>query len=378
MVEHGQVDTMRSWLAGFSDAQIEGHAPLAIAAAWVSGFAGERDRAVRFAEAARLGHWDGDMPDGTASLESALAIMCAALGLGGVSGMHAAAQRAVELEPPTSPWRTGALVLLGEAEVLGGDFTAARSTLEEAVKLTVGKHASGATSLAYLAFAELQLGHVKQALLHVQRAHAIVEQPGMAGHMPNISTYSVLAYMLSQRGDLEGSAQAVQRASELLPRLTDAYWWQMSFARILLPDARAGRCSPDRAGGTHTDDQAGDEPSPGRTGGRRLHPTRERRQRWTSARAPPHLQGSRPHRPRPGTIRRDRATLVQTHWRATVARSHGPPRTAGRRRAISRTSVPGQVVVGWDDVVRGSVPANRSPRSCRRQPAAFSAEQRFT
>jgi LuxR family maltose regulon positive regulatory protein len=237
MVEHGQVETMRRWIAGFTDEEIERHAPLAIGAAWVCGFAGERDRALQFAEAARQGSWHGTMPDGTASLESALAIMCASLGLGGVSGMRAAAARAVELEPLTSPWRTGALVLLGEAQTLEGDFEHARATLEDAARLAIGRTATGATSLAYLAFIELQQGELETAFVHAQRAHGIVEQPGMTSHVPNISTYSVLASILTRQGDLAGAAEAVQRVEALLPRLTDAYWWQLCLTRILLAPA---------------------------------------------------------------------------------------------------------------------------------------------
>jgi LuxR family transcriptional regulator, maltose regulon positive regulatory protein len=234
MVEGGQVETMRSWIAGFQDAQIKGHAPLAIAAAWVSALAGDGERAARFAEAARRGSWDGPMPDGTASLESALAIMSSAFGLGGLSGMHTATQRAVDIEPPTSRWRDLALLLLGVAQTLKGDFANARDALHEAVELSGGATSTGATSLAYLALISLQEGDEDAALRHAQRAHAVVDRPGMRNYMPSICAYTVVAHLLSRRGDLQGAAVAVERANHLLPRLTQAYWWQMIVTRILL------------------------------------------------------------------------------------------------------------------------------------------------
>jgi hypothetical protein len=40
MAQGGQIETVRSWLAGFDDARIEGHAPLAVVAAWVSALSG--------------------------------------------------------------------------------------------------------------------------------------------------------------------------------------------------------------------------------------------------------------------------------------------------------------------------------------------------
>jgi hypothetical protein len=46
------------------------------------------------------------MPVGTASLESALAIMSCAFGLDGISSMHQAARRAVELDPAATWHRT--------------------------------------------------------------------------------------------------------------------------------------------------------------------------------------------------------------------------------------------------------------------------------
>jgi LuxR family transcriptional regulator, maltose regulon positive regulatory protein len=235
--ERGQGETLRSWLAGFSDAQIEAHAPLAIAAAWVTALAGEGERAARFADAARRGSWDGPMPDGSASLESALAIMSSAFGLGGLSSMRAAAQRAVDLEPATSPWRPLALMLLGIARTLEGDFANARDVLDEAVQLTGGETPISAVSLAYLAVIAIQGCDDEAAWRHAQRSHAIVERPGLRNYLPSVCTYGVVANLLSRRDDPERAAIATERANELLTQLTEAYWWQMIETRIKLAPA---------------------------------------------------------------------------------------------------------------------------------------------
>ena len=230
----GRGETLRSWVAGFDDVQIEGHAPLAIAAAWVTALAGERERSARFADAAQRGSWDGAMPDGSASLESALAIMSGAFGLGGLSSMGAAAQRAVDLEPATSPWRPLALFILGVARTLQGELAAARDVLDEAVELAGGETTISAASLAYLAVIALQKGDDEAAWHHAQRSHAIVERPGLRNYLPSVCTYAVVANLLSRRGDLDGAAVAIERANELLPRLTEAYWWLMIEMRIRL------------------------------------------------------------------------------------------------------------------------------------------------
>jgi LuxR family maltose regulon positive regulatory protein len=266
MVEGGQVETIRSWIAGFDDALIKGHAPLAIAAAWVAALTGERERATRFATAALRASWDGPMPDGTASLESALALMSSAFGLGDLSGMRTAAQRAVDLEPATSPWRAGGLVLLGIAQTLEGDFVNAREALEEVVRRTRGATATGASSLAYLAFIRFQEGDADAAWDQARRAHAIVERPGMNSNMPSAITYAMVANLLSRRGDLEGAALAVESANELLPRLTDVFWHQMIHTRVLLAPALAALGRREAAAARLDEAQAllGEHPDAGR------------------------------------------------------------------------------------------------------------------
>ena len=248
MSERGQGETLRSWIAGFDDAQIEGHAPLAIAAAWVCALTGDGERAARFGGAARNGSWDGAMPDGSASLESALAIMSSAFGLGGLSGMRAAAQRAVDLEPVTSPWRALALFILGLAETLQGDFANASVALAEAVRLGGDDTPTGAASLAYLAVIALQEGDDETAWRHARHSHATVDRPSLRSYLPSISTYGVVAHLLSRRGDFDEAAVAIARANELLPRLNEAYWWLMIEARIRLAPALTRLGRQDEAG----------------------------------------------------------------------------------------------------------------------------------
>jgi LuxR family transcriptional regulator, maltose regulon positive regulatory protein len=233
-MERGQVETVRHWLSWYTDQQLEQNAPLAVAAAWIFGYMGERDRALRFAEAARHSSWQGPMPDGAASLESAVSTLSAVLAIGGITGMAADAQRTVDLEPTDSPWRTGALTLLGQAQAINGDFERATATLQEAERLTAGNHASSATTLAYLAFIDLRTGQLERATERAERAHTIAEQPTMATFLPNIATYSVVAAVYTSRGDLEAAAHAVARAEGLMPRLTDAFWWQLCLTHILL------------------------------------------------------------------------------------------------------------------------------------------------
>ena len=202
MADRGQIETVRSWLAGFDDPQLEGHAPLAVATAWIAALTGERERAARFAEAARRGSWEGPMPDGTASLESALAVMSSAFGVDGLSRMRRVAQRAVDLEPAPGRHRAIALQLLGIAQTLQGELGPARDLLAEAVRLAGEETSIGALSLAQLAVISLREGDQEAAFAHAQRAHAIVQRPRMRADLASVGTWSVVAHLLCRRGDL--------------------------------------------------------------------------------------------------------------------------------------------------------------------------------
>ena len=119
------------------------------------------------------------------------------------------------------------------------DFASAREALDESVQLSGGETATGVFALAWLAMISLREGDEEEAFRHAQRARVVAERPGMRNYMPSIGAYSVVAHLPSRRGDLGGAARACDRVNELLPRLTEAYWWQMIETRILLAPALA-------------------------------------------------------------------------------------------------------------------------------------------
>ena len=69
----------------------------------------------------------------------------------------------------------------------------------------------------------------------------------MRGDLASVVTYSVVAHLLSRRGDLDGAAVALRRANERLPRLTEAFWWLMIETRILLAPVLAALGRGDEA-----------------------------------------------------------------------------------------------------------------------------------
>jgi LuxR family maltose regulon positive regulatory protein len=235
LAQRGQIETVRDWLAEFSDAQLRDHPPLAIVGAWMAALDGEGERAERLASWARRGSWQGPMPDGSASLASALALMPK---VAGVSQMYADARKAVDLEPPGSPWRPTALLRLGVAQSLTGGDAAAVEAFREAVALTgPGSNqgpTSGGAALAYLAWISLDRGDVDVAWDYAGQALERAERPGMGGYMPNIATYAVVADLRARRGELSAAATAIDRVDELLPKATETAWWLKAHAALLI------------------------------------------------------------------------------------------------------------------------------------------------
>jgi LuxR family maltose regulon positive regulatory protein len=237
LAEQGYVETLRAWLRGFSAEQIAGHPPLAIAAAWVHALSGEAVTARRYAEAAHHGTWEGPMPDGSASLQSALAIMDSAFGQASVTRMKDVAAHAVELEPSASRHRAIASQMLGIALVLHGDLDDARAMLTEAVELATDRHATRSLSLTHLALLDHLQGRDEQAIEQIRQAYAVVDTPGMRTDLGSVGVYSLFAYLMTRHQELESAAEAADRATALLPRLTPAFWWLMVEARIFLAPA---------------------------------------------------------------------------------------------------------------------------------------------
>jgi len=117
----GHGDTLDRWLRSFDDATFARHPPLAILGGWIHGLHGRPDAADRLADIAERSSFAGDPGDGSASFESARAMLRAIMGRRGPEDVLANAAFAVAAEAQGSPWRTMAFALLGSAHLMLGD-----------------------------------------------------------------------------------------------------------------------------------------------------------------------------------------------------------------------------------------------------------------
>ena len=127
----GQMSTVQRWLSAVGDSAIEDYPPLAVLAGWITALTGQTAEAEHWAAIVDAASFDLVPLDGSASFDSARAMLRAVMCPAGPEQMLADASFAVAQEPPWSPWRDTALYLCAEAHLLIGDVDQAGALFAE-------------------------------------------------------------------------------------------------------------------------------------------------------------------------------------------------------------------------------------------------------
>ncbi|MBO2447416.1 hypothetical protein J4573_09990 [Actinomadura barringtoniae] len=221
----GRPAMVQSWLEAIGDDRIETTAVAALCAARVAAMVGDRHGTRRWLDVAgKLGH-DGPLPDGTRSLESAIALVRSDFGFDGVPDMVQSAEVAASIETnPSSPWFAQARLNLGYGRYLSGEPHHSIPPLEEAAQSHAAMPLVRILALAVLSLAEGELGRVAQADELAQAARRAADDRGL-GDAPEGSLVStalgvaaVRAGNLGEaRGELERSLRVRWRTVGLSP-----------------------------------------------------------------------------------------------------------------------------------------------------------------
>jgi LuxR family maltose regulon positive regulatory protein len=191
----GRLRTVRAWLDALDYDGLTGYPPLALTAAWISATNGDPLRAQRYLHAAERGSFAGPLPDGSASLESGIAVVRAAMGSLGLERMCLDAAAAVELEPPGSPWHPAAMTALGVAHALTGATDLAVKELELAARLgEESQRPATAVALGQLSLLAAERGDWPTAEREAARAVEHVT----TGHIQDL-VFSLLAFVAAAR-----------------------------------------------------------------------------------------------------------------------------------------------------------------------------------
>jgi LuxR family transcriptional regulator, maltose regulon positive regulatory protein len=245
----GRGPVLLRWLSAFTDEQIAGYPPLALAAAWTS-LGVESGGIERWTAAAARGSYEGPLSDGTTSLESALALLRATIARDGVTRMGEDAARFTELEAEDSAWWPRACYMEGAAARLSGDTELARPRLEEGERLAaafglVTVRAMCLAQLAALAIAEESWSYAaelaKQATDELLRA-------GLVGIVTVAPVYTISALVHAHQGEVETARAEIRHSRTLIEEDSEVAAWlavdcRLTLARasLLLADVAAAR-----------------------------------------------------------------------------------------------------------------------------------------
>jgi LuxR family maltose regulon positive regulatory protein len=204
---------VRGWLGRLDDDTLVACPPVAVTAAWIWALSGDPVRAQSSVLRAEKATVPGPLPDGSSSLDSAVATFTALSCPLGVDRMVEDARTAVRLELPGSPWRSIALAALGVAHVLTGQ-PAERELTAAAEPDGNGQRLGAALAHAELALVALEQGE-RGAEAHAQASHDLVESGELRESVLAMLTYAVCAWVAARRSDVEAARRLAGAAQRL-------------------------------------------------------------------------------------------------------------------------------------------------------------------
>ena len=222
----GRIASTERWLESLPEEMIAHDAALCLVKAWISALYGEREESEKFLALAEGGSHDGPLPDGTASVESGVALVRGVFGYGGVRAMAEAIQSAADLESERiSPRTVLANLGLGLSLYYRGDTSRARKPLEEGLRLTsIDQPVLRVVMLSALSFVAGDEGHLEEAESLAREARKAVErfklQEVPQSTVANIALGRVLAKrskLAEARVELENGILLRQRHADLNP-----------------------------------------------------------------------------------------------------------------------------------------------------------------
>ncbi len=230
----GGISRVRGWLDALDEKVVRSYLPLAAMATWIWALTGDAPRAQWSLRVVESGSYDGPLPDGSASLESAVRRARAALAPYGVEAMRADGRRAVALEPPGSPWHTMASSLHGCACLFTGARDEAVQEFERAARLG-RKVAETSFALAQRALIAAEEGDWRTAAVCADDSRRLVESADLQTSLSSLTTYLASARVALHRGDIQAAVTATAGAQRLYRQPSPvAFPWLAAQTAILL------------------------------------------------------------------------------------------------------------------------------------------------
>ncbi len=221
--ESGRGATVGSWLGWLEErSYMERNQAVAMQGAMALSVLGQAEAAERWADAAERGSFEGELPDGSQSIGSWLALLRAFRGSEGAERMRADAQEAVETLARSSAWRPAALAVLAMSRWILGDTQDADDLFERIAQegLDLGVPNAVTVALAERGAIAIERGDWGEAEELAHRALLMLRSFRMEEIPLNALAYTIAARTALHRGDARAGAEMLTRAQRLRPRLT--------------------------------------------------------------------------------------------------------------------------------------------------------------
>jgi LuxR family transcriptional regulator, maltose regulon positive regulatory protein len=218
----GDMSTVLRWLSSVGDHAVEEYPPLAVLAGWVTVLTGQTAAAERWAAVVDAASFDEVPMDGTASFDSARAMLRAVRCAAGPKEMMADCNVAMRQEASWSPWRDTAVLLAAHAHLLADDVEEARVLFVDAVSLgvTIGNTDTVVDGEAELALLAMDEGQWAEATERAERALAIIDEHRLNDYAVSVLAFAVAARLAVHRGDLEAADRELTRGMRSRPSCT--------------------------------------------------------------------------------------------------------------------------------------------------------------
>ena len=249
--QSGRVATVERWLDWLErHGALDRNAAVAVLGALIAVVQGRPAEAERWAEVAEGASYDGVLYDGSASIDSWLALLRAMRCRRGVAKMRADAELAVRTLARGSQFWPTALLLLALAHRLAGELDEADDLLADAAEegLALGTPEPVVVALGERAGLAIGRGAWVQAEEFVDRAALVIRRARMEAYPTSASVYAVAARVALHRQQAQRPQELLTQAQPLRPRLTYA----LPYRGPGRPGARQAYLALADAGGART------------------------------------------------------------------------------------------------------------------------------
>jgi LuxR family transcriptional regulator, maltose regulon positive regulatory protein len=222
----GHGTTVRRWLLDLEASAANHNTATAVTAAWMAALSGQREEMDRRLDQLNNVTDDVPLPDGTRSVESAVALIRGLFGFGGPLDMLASARRAAELETNgNTPSYVVARTALGHANYVVGDLEAAADVLPRAAYSEAAPALLRILALAMLSLTQAELGELDRSHKSAVAAMEVVEARSLHSLTSVSLAFTALGQSQAASGDLEKAMATLEHGLNLRRKVSGLSPW---------------------------------------------------------------------------------------------------------------------------------------------------------